>query len=199
MSVHRSSPLAHVPPSTKVEPVAEGPRQSGGGGRRADGAQMKGPGGHDRPKGPRSKGPNGRRSANGRGSSAWRARSATTHSKDGPEGRCHAAPRRFRASESSRTSASGCSKRWCRRSASGGWSPPRSPISSPAPASRGGPSTNTSTTRRTACWRPTTRSSRPRSAAARPRGLGCRVAASSWRGSSARCSTRSPSAPTRRA
>ncbi len=46
--------------------MAEGPGQSGGGGRGADGAQMKGPDKRGGAKSPRSKGPNGRRSANSR-------------------------------------------------------------------------------------------------------------------------------------
>jgi AcrR family transcriptional regulator len=87
MSVHRSSPLAHVPPSTKVEPVAEGPRQSGGSSRGADGAQMKGPDRRDGTKGTQSKGPNARRSASSRRSAdGTRPRHSTDAQKALPRG-----------------------------------------------------------------------------------------------------------------
>jgi AcrR family transcriptional regulator len=75
MSVHNSSPLARVPSSTKVGRVAEGPRQSGSGGRRTEGTRVTSAGGRGSSNGSGSKGPNNRRNTNGR------------RSADGPQGK----------------------------------------------------------------------------------------------------------------
>lgn len=86
MSTQKSSPLARVPSSTKVEPVAEGRRQSGSGGPGTGGTRAKDANSHGSTDGTQLKGPNGRGGTNSRGSAGGGRRARAPKSTDSQKG-----------------------------------------------------------------------------------------------------------------
>ena len=201
MSAHRSSPLARVPSSTKVERVAEGLRQSGSGTAGTDGAQIEG---GRRPRGRRTRiaieGPERpqereRLAGSADGAREARARRSADAQKGLPRGP-QALPRERGRGAPARTA--GGSDGAGRQRARGGRHHdlrPRRPRRHLAAdllralREQGGLPAGD--------LRHGRRDRGP--AAARTRRAPATSGWSSWRRSSARCSTRSPSAPTLRA